>query len=249
MYYQAKGNGVPIVFIHPPLLTSANFTYQIQDLSTSYQTIVFDIRGHGRSGYSKVPITYPLISQDILHLLDHLKINKAIICGYSTGGSIALDFLLSYPERAFGGILISAMSEVNDWLLRKEIEVGVKLSKKNTFPMLARGICFSNADNKKIYHDLLEDARKGQVENIKEYYQFSMNYNCTSQLKNINVPMLSLYGENNKQFHPYSHMINLRLTENELIFIKDGRHHLPTKSAEEVNHQIKLFVEKLNISM
>jgi pimeloyl-ACP methyl ester carboxylesterase len=244
IFYQAKGHGIPIVFIHPPLLTSTNFTYQLQDLSTDFQTVVFDIRGHGKSSYSKEPITYSLIAKDIIQLLDYLKIDKALICGYSTGGSIALEFLLTYPERALRGILISAMSEVNDWILKKEIKTAVSMSNRITFSTLASGICFTNADNKKVLHDLLKDAKKGQIENIKQYYKYSLNYNCTNQLHKLNMQILSLYGENNKQFHPYAHLINQRLPENELIFIKDGRHHLPTKSAEEVNHYIKLFANK-----
>jgi pimeloyl-ACP methyl ester carboxylesterase len=49
--------------------------------------ITFDIRGHGKSQYSNKPLTFPLIVEDIKLLLDHLEVEKAFICGYSTGGS------------------------------------------------------------------------------------------------------------------------------------------------------------------
>ena len=63
---------IPIIFIHPPLLTSANFIYQMEDLSRNYQVITFDMRGHGRSSYSTRAITYELIVEDIslIHALD-----------------------------------------------------------------------------------------------------------------------------------------------------------------------------------
>lgn len=102
LYYTVKGSGTPIVFIHPPVLTSVNFKYQLEELSKNFQIITFDIRGHGKSPYSPEPITYPLIIEDIIRLLDHLNINKAFLCGYSTGGSIVLEFLLTFPERALG---------------------------------------------------------------------------------------------------------------------------------------------------
>lgn len=242
IYYQVQGNGVPIVFIHPPLLTSINFTYQIEGLSSSFQTIVFDIRGHGNSAYSKEPLTYPLISKDILHILDHLKIDNAIICGYSTGGSIALEFMLTYPERAKGAILLGPMSEVNDWVLKKEISLAVMLSKNKSIETLALAISYSNSNTKKIFWDLLHEAKKGKAENIKQYYQYSLTYNCTAQLDQIKQPVLLLYGEKDKQFHPYAHLISQKLPNNELVFVKNVKHQLPTKAAMEVNHLIKQFI-------
>ncbi|MDF2651943.1 MAG: alpha/beta hydrolase, partial [Paenibacillus sp.] len=44
LHYETRGDGVPIVFIHPPLLTSANFRYQQAQLSDEFQVITFDIR-------------------------------------------------------------------------------------------------------------------------------------------------------------------------------------------------------------
>jgi pimeloyl-ACP methyl ester carboxylesterase len=58
-----------------------------------------------------------------------LNIPKAFLCGYSTGGSIVLEFLLTFPDRSLGGIVISGMSEVGDWYLKNRISLAVILSK------------------------------------------------------------------------------------------------------------------------
>src|SRR3954447_26820196 len=129
LFYKVKGEGPSVVFIHPPLLTSANFEYQVDELSKNFRVITFDIRGHGRSQYSAQPITYSLIVKDIKNILDYLGIDKAFLCGYSTGGSIVFEFLQSYSDRAFGGIVISGMSEVSDWYLEKRISLSSLLSK------------------------------------------------------------------------------------------------------------------------
>lgn len=105
MHYIDSGEGTAILFIHPPVLTSSNFTYQIQGLSPYFRTIAFDIRGHGNSQTSEQTVTYPLIAQDIKHLMDRLSLDKVFLCGYSTGGSIVLEFLLTYPDRAWGALL------------------------------------------------------------------------------------------------------------------------------------------------
>lgn len=242
LYYQVQGKGIPIIFIHPPLLTSTNFTYQVNELSKYFQTIVFDIRGHGNSSFSKETLTYPLISHDIKQLLDHLEIDKAFVCGYSTGGSIVLDFLLAYPERSRGGILLGAMSEVGDWALKNKISLGVMLAKSNAIDTLALSICFRNSNTKKLFKDLYVNAKKGKAKNIEQYYQYSLFYNCTAQLNKIKFPVLLLYGEKDTSFHHYAHLLNEKLPINELVFIKNVKHQLPTKASMEVNRLIEQFV-------
>lgn len=242
LYYHVKGQGIPIVFIHPPLLTSMNFFYQVNELSNHFKIIVFDIRGHGHSSFSERALTYPLISQDIKQLLDHLSIDKAFICGYSTGGSIALDFLLTHPERSLGGILIGALSEVKDQSLKNKITLGVKLAKWNALEALALSVCFTNSDTRQLFKDLYSNAKKGKAQNIEQYYRYSLHYNCTDRLNQIKFPILLLYGEKDKAFHPYAHLLHEKLPVNECILIGDMKHQLPTKAAVAVNKFIKQFV-------
>lgn len=166
LYYTVKGSGTPIVFIHPPILTSVNFQYQLEELSKSFQIITFDIRGHGKSPYSPEPITYPLIIKDIIRLLDHLNIDKAFICGYSTGGSIVLEFMLTFPERALGGISVGAMPDVNDDYLRRKISIAIKLSSKGAINLLAWSISWSNSNNMKLFKYMFSEAKKGDYRAI-----------------------------------------------------------------------------------
>lgn len=242
LYYHVQGKGIPIVFIHPPLLTSMNFIYQVNELSNHFKVIVFDIRGHGNSSFSEKALTYPLISHDIKQLLDYLKIDKAFICGYSTGGSIALDFLLTYPKRSLGGILIGAMSEVKDPSLKNRITLGVKLAKWKAHKALALSVSFTNSNTGQLFKDLYINATKGKAQNIEQYYRYSLHYNCTDRLDQINFPVLLLYGEKNKAFHRYAHLLHEKLPVNDFILIGEMKHQLPTKAAVEVNDFIKQFV-------
>jgi pimeloyl-ACP methyl ester carboxylesterase len=242
LYYQVKGNGTPIVFIHPPLLTSENFRYQMDELSHDFKVISFDIRGHGRSQYSIKPITYTLIIEDIKHLLDHLEIEKAYLCGYSTGASIALEFMLTYSDRSFGSILVSGMSEVSDYYLRKRISLAVKLANPRTFSFLAQAITWGNSDTKETFRKLYNEAVKGDARNINQYYQYSLKYNCTNQLENIDLPILMVYGKKDKSFHRYANLLKEKLPDSDLKFIDKEKHQIPTKAAGELNHLIIDFV-------
>lgn len=161
LYYSVKGKGIPIIFIHPPVLTSTNFIYQEEELSSYFQVITFDIRGHGRSPFSIKPVTYPLIAEDIKKLMNHLDIKQAFLCGYSAGASILLEFLLSTSTgRILGGIIISGMSEVSDWRLKNRILLAKNLVKIGALPALAWSISKSNSDTEELFEKMLLEAKK-----------------------------------------------------------------------------------------
>lgn len=242
LYYTVKGKGIPIVFIHPPVLTSLNFTYQIEELSQEFKVITFDIRGHGRSQYSRPPVTYPLIVEDIKHLLDHLKIKKAFICGYSTGGSIVLEYLLISADWALGGIVIGGMSEVRDKYLKKKISLGMSLAIKGAVPVLALSISWSNSNTIELFRKMFKEARKGNARNIEQYYRYSLHYNCTHQLEKINLPILLVYGKEDKPFYYYAELLHEKLPCKELKFIDHAKHQIPTKAASNLNEMIKHFI-------
>ncbi|CQR56218.1 alpha/beta fold hydrolase [Paenibacillus riograndensis] len=249
MHYTDCGQGTTIIFIHPPVLTSLNFLYQMKPLSADFRTISFDIRGHGSSKSSREEITYPLIVEDIRQLMDQLKIEKAFLCGYSTGGSIVLDFLLTCPERAFGGIVISGMSEVNDKKLRNKIARGRFLSRIGAIGAIALSISWSQAKARlSLFRTLFTGAKRANAENAEQYYHYSMQYNCTAQLDRIHHPVLLVYGEKDTLFHPYAKLLQERLPKSELVFIKKTKHQIPTKAAGKVNGLIRQFIHRYESS-
>jgi len=107
--YRDEGAGEPIVLIHGfGMDIERNWEARgvWQALSKEYRVIGLDVRGHGKSDKPQRPEDYgPKVSMDVVNLLDHLDLEKAHISGYSMGGSIALQFLLTYPERCKSAIV------------------------------------------------------------------------------------------------------------------------------------------------
>lgn len=242
LYFTVQGQGTPLLFIHPPVLTHFNFEYQMKELPRYFQVITFDIRGHGKSSYSKQPLTYSLIAEDMKHILDHLKIQKAFICGYSTGGTIALEFLLSEADRASGGIVISGMSEVSDRSLRSKIVLAITLAKLKALSALAFSTAWTNTNTKSSFWKMFKEERKGTAQNIEEYYQSCLSYNCTNKLETIKSPILLTYGQKDQGFYRYAQLLHDKLPRSELIWIQHAKHQLPTMAALELNGLIKQFI-------
>jgi 3-oxoadipate enol-lactonase len=72
---------------------------QAKALSQTYRVIRYDQRGHGKSGAPKGPYTIDRLGQDVLAILDHLKIAKANFCGLSMGGTTGMWLARMAPNR------------------------------------------------------------------------------------------------------------------------------------------------------
>ncbi|UJF32270.1 alpha/beta fold hydrolase [Paenibacillus hexagrammi] len=247
LHYHSTGKGIPIIFIHPPLMTSQTFNYQKAQLSDEFRVITFDIRGHGLSNPSERTFTYSLIVEDMRQLMNYLDIKEAYVCGYSTGGSIALEALLAYPKQFIGGIIVSGMSEVNDTYNKSRIWLAAQMERNQILhKLLARAVSIGNADMELTYQNLYGSALRGERANAQQYYAYSMRYNCTDRLKYIDQPTLLIYGQKDTSFSRYAHLLHDKLPNSSLYFIKDAPHQVPIKNPYRMNDLIRLWVESLN---
>jgi len=244
LHYHVQGEGVPIVFIHPPTLTSENFNYQRETLSDEFRIITFDIRGHGHSAASNAPLTYPLIVEDMTRLLDALDIKESFVCGYSTGGSIALEALLTYPDRYLGGILLSGMPEISDRWNRARLRAAIAATYLPSGRLISSAISWGNADMGMTFRNLYESAVQGNAAQFRSYYAYSLDYTCTSRLHRIKQPVLLMYGLKDKSFHRYAGILKERLPSQQTYMLRDVAHQLPTKAPRRVNQLIRRWMRQ-----
>lgn len=118
-HYVEQGQGTPIVLIHG--LTSSAVqnwfsTGIAQKLAKTNRVIAIDMRGHGDTGPSPADSQGTMI-RDIVDLMDHLKIQKAHIGGYSMGGATTAGLLKVAPERFItASIMGIGIKEAPEWL-------------------------------------------------------------------------------------------------------------------------------------
>jgi pimeloyl-ACP methyl ester carboxylesterase len=109
LHYVVEGEGEPVVLIHG-LYSSIRTNWQMPGivamLSKNYRVIALDLPGHGESDKPADEEAYGLnLVEDVARLLDHLKIERAHIVGYSMGGMIVVKFMVRYPERVLSGVV------------------------------------------------------------------------------------------------------------------------------------------------
>lgn len=99
VYYTRTGHGSPVVLLHGGLSNSDYWGNQVKALSAKHTVISIDSRGHGRSSRDEKPYGYDLMADDVVAVLDHLKIPRADIVGWSDGAIIGIDLALRHPDR------------------------------------------------------------------------------------------------------------------------------------------------------
>ena len=113
IHYAVAGQGEPLLLIHGLAANIESWSQTgpkkvnfVASLAKSYRVIAVDCRGHGKSdkphdlaGYGSEMV------EDMVRLLDHLKIKKAHVVGYSMGAGITYDLMMTHPDRVLTATL------------------------------------------------------------------------------------------------------------------------------------------------
>ncbi len=136
--YTVRGKGEPVVLIHG-WLSSGFINWTLPGttalLAKDFQVVTIDMPGHGSSDKPTKDEAYgPELVEDVIRLMDHLKIKKAHIVGYSMGGIITAKLLATHPDRTLSGTL-GGMG----WLREGSAEQKFFAASKSDQPV---GVCF-----------------------------------------------------------------------------------------------------------
>lgn len=100
IWFGSYGSGPAVVLLHGAFDNSEDWGYQVPALTAAgYRVIAIDSRGRGRSTLGPQPLTFALLSEEALRVLDTLGLEQAAFVGWSDGGVIALELAMRHPER------------------------------------------------------------------------------------------------------------------------------------------------------
>ncbi|HTX42533.1 MAG TPA: alpha/beta hydrolase [Acidobacteriaceae bacterium] len=103
IFYSVYGAGAPVIMLHGGLGHSGNWGYQVPALiDNGYRTVVIDSRGHGRSTRDEQPYSYELLVSDVLAVMNALRLDQAVLVGWSDGACTSLILAANHPARVAG---------------------------------------------------------------------------------------------------------------------------------------------------
>lgn len=261
IYYKDWGKGQPIMFHHGWPLSSDDWDAQMFFfLEKGYRVIAHDRRGHGRSTQTDTGNEMDTYAADVAQLVAHLKLSNVIHVGHSTGGGEVARYIHKYGKGiAAKAVLVSAVTPY--MIVDENNPDGVPLAvfddiRKNTAQnrqQFYQDITFPfygyNREGANIKKGIQDNWwRQGMMGGIKAHYDCVKAFsetNFTEDLKNIEIPVLVLHGEDD-QIVPYKTTAlkaAALLKNGKLITYPGFPHGMPTTEAEKINEAILAFIQ------
>lgn len=112
-YYREYGSGVPLVFVHGNGSNHVTWCYQVAFFSRWFRVITPDLRGFGNTADPPGSPGMAAAGDDLVALLDHLQIDRAVVVGHSLGGRIVLPFAVRHADRLLALALVDTVGGIS----------------------------------------------------------------------------------------------------------------------------------------
>jgi len=251
---EGSTNAPVIIFIHGFPLNKAMWNKQVGELKESYRVIAYDIRGHGNSDAGDDDFSIELFVTDLLSLMDALKIDKTILCGFSMGGYIALNAIENYPGR-FSALLLcdtncaADLSEAREKRMKaiESIkEKGLEQYAEESLKKLFAPLSFSkHKEEIAIVREMIMKTSKQSL--FQTLHALAERAETCTKLHEMKVPVLIMVGKEDEITPPEVALAMHEKIQSSTIHIIDHAGHLCNlENPEQFNNQLRKFFETLN---
>ena len=203
--YVAEGEGLPVIFIHGFPFDKRMWERQIVSLKEQYRCIAYDVRGHGKSSGSSGEFSIAQFADDLVSFMDALGIDKAVVCGLSMGGYIALHAVEKYPSRILALALCDTQCKADTDEAREKRMRTIEFIKHDGLKKYADESVKSlfapaSLETKKQEVDLIRNTiLASDPENVcKTLMALANRKNTCHVLSSLKIPVLILVGTEDK---------------------------------------------------
>lgn len=171
---------------------------QIEFFQKDYFVVCYDTRGHGGSTAPQGPYQLDQLGQDVIHLLNHLNIQKAAFCGISMGGLTGQWLAINHPERFNHVIVANTAAKIGQeqaWLERAAL---VRAQGLAPIASTAASRWFTEPfiqSNAAIVAELSNDLGAGSPEGYASCCEALAKADLREQIKSVLVPVLIVAGQ------------------------------------------------------
>lgn len=251
-FYVDEGTGTPIVLIHGMGGDHTVWDLQAARLQGRFRIVRPDNLGHGRSAKPPGPWTFSQFSRQIAELLDSLSIRRAVICGFSLGGSIGEAVALDYPDRVAGLIVVSSVCARTE-AEQEAVDRRVVQVAEGGPPAVVDGALkrwFTETFSRE-HPEVIEYWRKRLLANergpyLEAYRLYSdVDRQLLHRIGGIKAPTLIVTGDKDPGQTPrMAHEMSRRIPGSEVRIFQGIPHMLTIEAADNLNAAIADFVDR-----
>jgi len=244
-YLLNQKKDIPLVLVHGVGLNHTIWEPQIDAFDNSVLT--YDILGHGKTPLNKENLSFDDFSEQLIHLIDELKIKKIHLVGFSIGSLIARNFATKHNERLESLTLLCSIfhrSQEQQQIVKDRYELA---KKSKTLSKQALKRWFTDNYLKKhpnTYEKISSILEENDIENFLKVYELFVNHKDDEELNNIKTKTLIMTGEEDIGSTPEM-SINLSkvINNSKVKIISKGKHLCSIECADDVNMAIKKHIQ------
>jgi len=245
--YQTFGNvNKPAIIFSNSLGTNYGMWQpQISHFQNDFFVICYDTRGHGASSAPQGPYTLEQLGQDVVNLLDHLNIEKAVFCGISMGG-LTGQWLAVYKAKRFNKVIVcntaAKIGQEEAWNERAAL---VREQGLQPIASTAAGRWFTEKfiqDNAAAVEKLQNSLAAGSAEGYASCCEALAKADLREQLKDIAVPVLVVAGQQDPVTTVADGQFMINQIKNSALFEINASHISNIECPDEFNQAVQEFI-------
>jgi len=241
-----------IVFIHGFPLNHTMWQEQAALVQSSFRVITYDQRGHGQSAAGDGQFMLESFVDDLLGLLDALRIQKAILCGLSMGGYVALRTYERQPGKVLGLILCDTRSQADTNEAKLKRAASIRALREQGISAFAEGFLKNLFTPSSFLRspEAVEAVRKMILACtlqglIGTQIALATRTDTTASLARIRVPTLILVGAHDVITPPAAAAeMHERIAGSKMSIIPDAGHISNLENPDFFNHEMMAFLTK-----
>ena len=247
-YIYIKKDSIPLVFIHGVGLDHQMWKPQIENLN-EFSTITYDLLGHGKTPCKKEKLNLGDFSNQLNEILEYLNIDKIHLIGFSLGSLIALDFASKLGDKIDKLILIGTTykrsSEERSLVLDRynQAKLNKPISKQALKRWFTDEYLEKNPKTYNLFMNILSKKPEDHKNFLKAYQLFANHEDNTQVIQDITSKTLVITGSDDSGSTPaMSKELTKDLVNSRYVEIKNGKHLCSIECADDVNMNIRNFI-------
>jgi 3-oxoadipate enol-lactonase len=253
IFYEALGNGPPVVLLHPFPANRELWKPAAQALLTRYRLILPDLRGHGDSGVGDGPATMDKHAFDLTRVLDQEGVGRAVFVGVSIGGYVLFDFWRRYRGRVAALLLCNTKAQADTAEARAgRLQAANDVMERGTEPFFESMVPkLLGETTRRTRPDRVEGAlgmmRKMSPEDVAMVQRgMAERPDSIETLKTIDVPTLVVTGdEDGFTGVGEAEVMRRHIVGSELKVVARAGHYSPWEQPEEVGRIVRQFADRV----
>ena len=243
-----------VTFVHGAGGSSAIWYKQLRDFKQEHNVLLIDLRGHGKSKshiYQKLKsYTFDALSDEVIEVLDHLKIQTSHFVGISLGTIIIREIAERFPKRCESLILGGAVMKLN---FRGQVLMRLGVLLKSVIPYLLLYKFFAiiimpRKKHRESRNLFINQAKKLYQKEFKRWFTLVSEVNsllALFRIKDSGIPTLYVMGEEDYMFLPSISKLVKNHLSSELFVIPDCGHVVNLEQPEIFNSQVLKFIKRI----